>query len=204
VGYRHIDDAQDGVFVADLVPLVTGSYHQFINHEKGWTQTSQDGYAYLDAKFHTGQVAHVITGGFGAFTDTAYGPVDYSIKTYVSGFSLTNRFGTPAAQALAYAAATNKPGLAHKIDFGDYREYSRAVGDQIAFSKSWLAMVGVNYGEIEQIAYITTGATAGTQSAIYQKSQLSPSASIMYKPIPILSTFTRASNSIWTVRSPAT
>ena len=58
------------------------------------------------------------------------------------------------------------------------------IGDDIVFNDQWSALVGFNYATVVNTSY-----SAGIQSSKYDKSELTPTLSLMYKPFDDLTTY---------------
>lgn len=147
---------------------------------------SQGAYTYLDVAFDTGPIAHKLT--VGGSWDT------YQEKRHVVG----NVPGT-YADGTAYPAGSNMtleellnmetpvfngdPGPLYKAN--DATNYNAIIGDDVTFTDTLSALIGVNYSTIQSRAYTT----AGVKSSGYKKSALTPTVSLLYKPVPALTTY---------------
>ncbi|MFX4253332.1 TonB-dependent receptor domain-containing protein, partial [Aliarcobacter butzleri] len=58
------------------------------------------------------------------------------------------------------------------------------IGDDIAFNDQWSALVGFNYATVVNTSY-----SAGIQRSKYDKSELTPTLSLMYNPLEDLTTY---------------
>ena len=65
------------------------------------------------------------------------------------------------------------------------------LGDNITFNEQWSALVGVNYASVENKTYNANNTLTpyGTQIASYDKSELTPTLSLIFKPIEKLTTY---------------
>ena len=70
-----------------------------------------------------------------------------------------------------------QPTVKDQFDRTEYENW--IIGDDIKFNQQWSALVGVNYA----------GITSGSQPSAYDKSAVTPSLSLIYKPIPQISTY---------------
>jgi len=130
--------------------------------------------AYLDAKFNTAGIAHTVTTGFSNSvekTKSSQGGSSFNIPndTTLDGF---RNWEMP--EGWGSAAGPKTPNS--KTDYSNV-----LIGDDIKFNEQWSALVGGNYSNITTWNYRRlTG---------YDKSALTPTLSLMYKPQPALSTY---------------
>lgn len=136
------------------------------------------GYAFLDAHFNTFFIEHKLTMGF--FGDTAKWRLhgDDRYAAYLSGsFPLSDPVYVPVP---SYTIGT-KPW--HTDFYGTNKNY--IIGDNIKFNDSWSALVGLNHATILARDYDSTE----VQTDEYDKSATTPSLSLVYKPVPSVTTY---------------
>jgi len=135
------------------------------------------GYIYLDTRFSTFTVDHKLTLGY---SSTLY---DY----FVRGNGPVSRSGT----SLSLDELKNLPEPDWGASFGNEplssvwvdRYDNVLIGDHITFNDQWSAMVGLNYATTAN----KRGGFYGDSS--YEKSALTPSVSLLYKPIENVTTY---------------
>jgi len=136
------------------------------------------GYIYLDTRFSTFAVDHKLTLGY---SSTLY---DY----FVRGNGPVSRSGT----SLSLDELKNLPEPDWGASFGNEplssawvgRYDNILIGDNITFNDQWSVMVGFNYATT---ANKTGGVIYGDSK--YEKSELTPTVSLLYKPIENVTTY---------------
>jgi iron complex outermembrane receptor protein len=139
------------------------------------------GLALFDIHFATGGVEHLVTTGW-------YGDRD----------ERTNFRSPPAGWAALTSGPVNlnqgpvylqNPGF----DLSAVQKYTAQrshydnwiVGDQITFNQHWSALLGVTRVGIKDTSYALTGPA----TARYDDSEITPSAALMYKPVPDITVY---------------
>ncbi|HSC69385.1 MAG TPA: TonB-dependent siderophore receptor [Cellvibrio sp.] len=129
--------------------------------------------AYLDVSFETGAVAHKLTAGYQASESFQYRMSGASAAAInLTGFSMSSPTYIP------------RPENIKQVNRGDLtlssnNEYqSLVIGDDIVFNEQWSALLGA--------AHTTITTKTGTY---YDESDLTPSVSVLFKPIPRLTTY---------------
>ncbi|WP_418180161.1 TonB-dependent siderophore receptor [Aliarcobacter lanthieri] len=133
---------------------------------------------YLDSKFDIGSVNHTLTAGYSFNSTKLFRSPDNSIYAgLVKDISLSeyqnlpepiwSNYGTVGTQA-------RKP-----ISQTQYKNI--LIGDDIVFNEQWSALIGVNYATA-----INKNYSANTK---YDKSELTPTLSLIYKPFENLTTY---------------
>ncbi|MFY9073065.1 TonB-dependent siderophore receptor [Aliarcobacter butzleri] len=139
----------------------------------GEEKTRNDGaYAYLDGDFNTGYIHHSLTFG-GSFGTEKYGSGDFAFvsdpKTYSNKNDLMNWDNLIMPDKGKYSLG--------RKNFNT----NVVLGDNITFSEQWSALVGANYASMEN--------KNGQGVTQYDKSELTPTLSLIYKPIEDLTTY---------------
>ncbi|MFW2601494.1 TonB-dependent siderophore receptor [Aliarcobacter butzleri] len=137
--------------------------------------TKNDGaYAYLDGDFNTGSIQHSLTFGGSFGTEKAYSSGGYNTPW---GASLgSNNLADYNNWNYSIPNGTESKSL-------DRKNFNTNVvlGDNISFSEQWSALVGANYASMEN--------KNGQGVTQYDKSELTPTLSLIYKPIEDLTTY---------------
>ncbi len=136
------------------------------------------GYIYLDTQFSTFVVDHKLTLGY---SSTLY-------EYFTRDDGSASRSGT---DSILLSEFKNIPepewgsmGNAPKLSAQTIRFNNILVGDNITFNDQWSAMVGLNYATTMNLGYGFYG--DGNQ---YEKSALTPTVSLLYKPIEAVTTY---------------
>ncbi|WP_350283678.1 TonB-dependent receptor [Nitrosomonas sp.] len=158
-----LDDQVDGTFI----PGVTSgnTWQKFENY---------GGYIYLDTRFSTFAVDHKLTLGY---SSTVIDQVSPTGGSYWSGPSL------PLSELKNISEPDwEEPSAGGDIYFDRYNNV--LIGDDITFNDQWSAMVGLNYATT-----INRGTGWYGDGSTYEKSALSPTVSLLYKPIEVVTTY---------------
>ena len=154
------------------------TYNQEIYDVAPYTVTQKGGYAFLDTKFETGPVQHKITAGFSGDYLREDDPPDIFASKTVDGLSLVSPTFVPEP---TFVTGTKVLTIAY---FTENR--SSLIGDNIKFNDQWSALAGVAYEEILSKHYNTSD---NALTSAYDKGATTPTASLMYKPVPWLTTY---------------
>lgn len=173
-------------FVADN----SGKYRQFtfLNvRENGILNT---GYAFLDAEFSTFSIQHKFTTGFSGYHYRAR----YADADTPTLFLFGLNFNTPTY-------VIQPPNFNTAITGPMYTQYTVAnsnffFGDEIKFNEYLSALVGANYVGIKQDIFDFTVGSAHMLTSQYDKSLLTPTFSLIGKPLPWLSTYATYSQAL--------
>jgi len=133
--------------------------------------------AYLDARFNTAGIRHNLTVGYSTAVDKIRNtsptsrsypiPADITLDEF-RNYPQPADWGTVAAgQPLAKGSKTEVRNV--------------VIGDDIRFNERWSALVGVNYATTATYNYRT--------GSNYDKSKVTPTLSLIYKPIERLTTY---------------
>ncbi|RBQ28162.1 TonB-dependent receptor [Aliarcobacter vitoriensis] len=139
-------------------------------------KTKNDGaYAYLDGYFDTGSINHALTFGGSFGSEKFYSGPDYFIMNSpvndINSFHQWNHaFSKPNETFLVRKQLNSNVVLANNI----------------TFNKQWSALVGVNFASMKQDSWNTF---TKAQNGSYDKSALTPTLSLIYKPIEDLTTY---------------
>lgn len=176
--YRHAEyDDQNLTAFNNIQPNDT--YTQLTQTRAPRTLVGDSAYAFLDAHFDTYFVDHRLTFGF-------YGdrniwlehpdeqaavsvPGNFSLITPIYALQPLNIVGTQPAFKDTAVSNTNF-----------------VLGDILKFNEYWSAMVGANYATVNESDWNTPGRPPSFQ---YNKSAVTPSASLLFKPTPWVTTY---------------
>jgi len=134
------------------------------------------GYIYLDTRFSTFNIDYKLTLGY---SSTFY-------EYFLRGNGSISRFGTNLSLSEIknlsepdWGVLGNEPMLPSFADRYD----NILIGDNITFNDQWSAMVGLNYATTENKLSGVYG------NSHYEKSALTPTVSLLYKPIENVTTY---------------
>lgn len=134
---------------------------------------SYSGNIYLDSKFETLGVNHLLTVGYSK-NYYKYSSQAQWVDSSEIGVTLDK-----AKNSLKPTANISNKGL---------QPFSKSqyilIGDDIVFNDQWSTLIGANYATVIQTSY-----SNGIQSSKYDKSELTPTLSLMYKPFDDLTTY---------------
>ncbi|MCG3691418.1 TonB-dependent siderophore receptor [Aliarcobacter butzleri] len=134
------------------------------------------GNVYLDSKFETLGVNHLLTLGY---SENYY---KYSIAR--NWFEYEDFYG------IALNEIKNLPIPSAIVENSEIIPSTKTqyknilIGDDIVFNDQWSTLVGFNYATVVQTSY-----DDGVKSSKYDKSELTPTLSLMYKPFEDLTTY---------------
>ncbi|MBB1599085.1 TonB-dependent receptor [Variovorax sp. UMC13] len=153
-------------------------FRQIRIHSGRTRDTFEAGSALADISFDTGPLAHKLTVGYTMYSDRSWS-TDYSPNT---GWQGPYPFSAPT-----YVPRPDfPPNLLGTYDAGRVRNGNLLVGDQIQFSEQWSLLAGLNRSTIRSETLDASGARTQPD---YDQRRDSPSVSLMYKPLPWLSSY---------------
>ncbi|WP_029146793.1 TonB-dependent receptor [Methylophilus sp. 5] len=177
-----------GAYMRDYVdrPLVIHTLNNVIsntayNQIRTFSGRTKDTYdaaqAMADIRFDTGSAQHKLTVGYYMYSDKFYQTPANSNSGWLGPYSL-NSPTYVAEPAFNGGSATYYAGY-------DLNE-NYLIGDAITLNEQWSALLGVNRSNILSQSFTQSGAKS---QADYNKSRNSPSASLIFKPMPWLTTY---------------
>ena len=134
------------------------------------------GSMYLDSKFETFGINHLLTVGYS----------ENYFKYLIPELLLEDEIHS--GLTLAQISNLSSPKIAvpnSKLIPSWKTQYKNIlIGDDIVFNDQWSALVGMNYATVVNTSY-----SSGVKSSKYDKSELTPTLSLMYKPFEDLTTY---------------
>ncbi|WP_347887804.1 TonB-dependent receptor [Nitrosomonas europaea] len=135
------------------------------------------GYIYLDTRFSTFAVDHKLTLGYSsAFYEYFVQENGVVVRSGEKDLPLNKLKNIPEPD---WGIFGNKPMLPSYVDRYD----NILIGDSVTFNDRWSAMVGLNYGTTSNKLSNIYG------NSHYEKSALTPTVSLLYKPIEEITTY---------------
>lgn len=136
---------------------------------------SYSGNIYLDSKFETLNLNHLLTVGYSKNYYKYLSQAQWVDSSEI-GVTLDK-----VKNSLKPIANISNKGLQ---PFSKSQYNNILIGDDIVFNDQWSALVGANYATVIQTSY-----SNGIQSSKYDESALTPTLSLMYKPFEDLTTY---------------
>lgn len=149
------------------------------------------GYLFLDAAFATGAIEHKTTLGYQGNVARVR---NYEDHIPYPGPQYNDVVGTPSP--FSQNPQVDKP--SYSIGNGDQRLSSRTqsdnflIGDVITFNEQWSSILGLTHTTIKTYSNDFIWAEAfgyGETTSNYKESETSPNVSLIYKPVPWLTTY---------------
>ena len=131
---------------------------------------------YLDSSFKTFGVSHVLTFGYSSSSDKVLSSTDNS-----RSFQIPSDITLDAFRNYAQPAGWGTVGQTPRTAASRVKYDNILIGDDIRFNEQWSALVGFNYAGAMSENY--------RSSTKYDKSALTPTLSLIYKPVPDLTTY---------------
>lgn len=166
-GEQIITTRSDGLYNALLYRYPKG----------GQEFESYAGNIYLDSKFETFGINHLLTIGY----SENYMKYKRERNWWVGYYYLE---GVTLEQIKNTIIPSNPNPHGGKIPLWKKQYKNILIGDDIVFNDQWSALIGANYATVTQTAY-----SGGTQDSKYDKSALTPTLSLVYKPFDALTTY---------------
>jgi iron complex outermembrane receptor protein len=145
------------------------------------------GLALFDIHFDTAGVEHLMTAGW-------YGDRDErtNFRSSAGGWTTFTSAPISLSQGPAYFAdrGLTASGAKYTAQRSQYDNW--IVGDQITFNSNWSALIGLNRVAIKDTSYGANGAA----TARYDDSEITPSAALLYKPIPDVTVYVSYAESL--------
>lgn len=133
---------------------------------------------YLDSTFDTLSVNHNLTMGYSTNISKRFRSTDHAISQ-----NLSSDFDIKDIKNLSEPdwSSLRKIGTTSRSPFSKIQYNNILIGDDIILNEQWSALVGVNYASV-----IDTSYRANTK---YDKSELTPTLSLIYKPFENITTY---------------
>lgn len=140
--------------------------------------TAHGAYTYLDADFDTFGIGHKLTVGVSLDRYDVRQHADASSYNIFSGYDLDGIASLPEP-------ATAAIGMRPFYTASKAENRNIVVGDDISFSEQWSALIGLNRSTLKNRSFNA----AGAKTADYDKSDITPTLSLIYKPVPNASVY---------------
>jgi len=177
-------------YANNTITAPNGTYSQTLIHA-GWNlhDYANTGYLFLDANFDTGFIHHKVTTGFyGNDITLAEAPTANTLKT------VTNLNYAPPPFISEPIFSTAGYGPLAKLSYNNARNV--VLGDEIKFSEQWSALIGANRTDLSSRSFNNAAGANDALTSSYDAGRVTPSASLIFKPVPWLSTYATYSQSL--------
>ncbi|TRX75128.1 TonB-dependent receptor [Pseudomonas mangiferae] len=150
----------------------------------------KSGYLFLDAAFDTGPLGHKLTLGYQGNTARTKQHIDnvpYPGPQYQSVVGSIPLDETPQVDKPAYSIGDRSRRLGSTSESNNY-----LIGDVITLNEQWSTILGVTHTQIKSYSNDFVYATAfgyDETATRYDKSETSPNVSLVFKPLPWLTTY---------------
>lgn len=138
-------------------------------------------YGLADIKFNTGSVRHEMTTGFFSNYDERTNFRDYNGRSWNAVTGAGSVLRSPTYLPVAPPA----PNVAKYVT-GRTRHTSVVIGDDIRFNDQWSVLLGATQATIYDRGYNSTG----VRTSAYESTKVTPSASLLFKPVPSVTIYT--------------
>ncbi|MEJ1962838.1 MAG: TonB-dependent receptor [Gammaproteobacteria bacterium] len=173
---NYVDNTVKGEFnVAARDYIVTErTFNQFLLPGGPAQYDDQGGYTYLDVALDTGRIAHKLTLGYGGDIYHSYAYTNTPRFVQLNGLS----FDAPLVPLPIFASTGERV----RYNSSYNRRDGFKLGDDVRFNEQWSALVGASYSRILEQSLNVSGAVTNS----YDDQKLTPTMSILYKPVPWL------------------
>ncbi|RBQ31743.1 TonB-dependent siderophore receptor [Arcobacter sp. FW59] len=160
-----------------------GSFRNVITQISPTYGDTHAGNIYLDSEFNTGSIGHKLTVGVSADKYIKKAHQTANSVAWVDGYTFENYTNILKSQIYNYGG---------KYKSNEQENINLILGDDITFNEQWNALVGVNHSTIKSKAFDTSGSISTSWDGakqLYNKSALTPTLSLIYKPFEDLTTY---------------
>jgi len=156
------------------------SSYEFTLYGGRFSAETSGGYAYLDRSFQTGRMRHRLTLGINGY--------DYENRLAIVSNGFPSFFDGPHTFVFSDRSVVDLQIPEWDIDDSSWvvnatsQNINAVVGDEIALNNQWSVLVGANYSTIraESFDFVTGAPIPNTD---YDESAVTPTASVMFRPV---------------------
>ena len=177
-GYGHHDMTRQTITSQNRITSIT-NYTQNAAGADEWEDIEDGGFTYMDVKFGILGVNNKVTFGWNGWRYVSRDGLDTNGNSFFQlGSTRTNLSLSDPDSANVTLPNFDFDALKKTKDF-EQTSKNAIIGDDIKFTDQWEALVGVNYSEWI-VQYFPTS---------YDKTKATPTFSLLYKPIPYVTTY---------------
>lgn len=184
--YRYGTMWRDYAQITDAFTATPGQYQERYTVTPRQTEVSDSGYALIDAKFATFDIANKLTFGYTGTQFTYQRGLDNNGSGPTTGYVLgLSTIGDPTKFAVPAQIVVN-PNADVTTQWQNQNNY--VIGDNIVLNKYWSIIAGGSYSEnIVRTTGVTGNYTLTASNTT--DSALTPAVSVLFKPIPSVTTY---------------
>lgn len=157
-----------------------GSWNQYYYNYYPAPQRQDIGHLYAHLSFATAWLQHKVVMGYNASRMVGHQNARFGISL-LNG--LTDEHPNAPQPDTFKMGQWNVPNHTFRSAISERNSYK--LGDEIAFNDQWSVIVGGSYSQLSSRQYIKTG----EETKNYNKSKLTPTYSLIYKPLPFVTTY---------------
>ncbi|MFW2601919.1 TonB-dependent siderophore receptor [Aliarcobacter butzleri] len=182
--YEETKFKDGSIYLYDITNEGVIKNYQSYFQKGAWQKTKNYGAnIYFDSKFDTGSISHTLTTGYSLSSNKLFQSADqWSWYDFIGDINLNELKNLAEPDNSLWTSQTI--GTQPKKPTSQVQYKNILIGDDIIFNDQWSALVGANYATI-----INTSYSNGVQSSKYDVSELTPTLSLIYKPIEDLTTY---------------
>jgi iron complex outermembrane recepter protein len=192
-GFQYNDTKENFLFASNNAVANNGAYSQFLNKSVGYDVRDYDGNAFVDLKFDLLGTKNTFTTGYSNHNSLLLQPASNRTLSTVTGFNLFDNYRSAAAALYTSAIASSlyPNGSGQQYNASQYTFQSLPFVERIEINDALSFSIGANYARVMQWNWDTTitSRTLGQVTSRYDASRVSPSGSVIFKPIPTLMTY---------------
>lgn len=175
--YQHNEVFTGPQFLARNTLNADGTYNQFVLKYALNRYVDQGGYVYLDSKFRIGPTEHKLVVGYAGnhYQSTAFS--DMVGVASLNGLTFDNPYRPLPTFPTVGAGVQYLNNLSRRDGY--------KIGDTITFNDQWSALIGASYSRLLDRSMNPAGAVTNS----YDQGKLTPTLSVLYKPMPWLTTY---------------
>ncbi|WP_333879233.1 TonB-dependent receptor [Methylobacter sp.] len=184
-GFGHFEYLRNQIYGTTASVMSNTVYNTGVNKRR--MQEISDGeYAYLDSRFKTFNIEHKLTLGINfSQNEFGYGAINGALNFVLLPPKDLNLSDPNSANKINPIAGFDFNQLS-MVTSSETANYNYVIGDDIKINDQWSALVGLNYSNIQAKSFNTA---TGAVTSSYDKSAPTPSGSLLFKPLPNLTTY---------------
>jgi iron complex outermembrane receptor protein len=188
-GFQHEQNINNYVYFGHGNIAANGSYSGTLGNSNSDSRFyNTTGHALADLNFETSGIKHAITTGYSRQKMWAkFNSPTNSYWSTINGFNYYDPAASAAALQTAYNTLASQPPIGGPyVTSYSYVYESIPIADRIDITDQWSIILGASY---DRMGFTNYDATTGAETQNYRESRLSPSGSIIFRPVPSVSTY---------------
>lgn len=184
-GYAFQKDERDTVF-SSLTVTSSTAYSLAKSFVRSYRTDTESAYAYLDASFNPFGIANKLTVGINGYAVDGYGGHTTAGTLPAQIGNAYTDLGLSDPQSANVALPAFDFGSLHMLKTDRTRNRNLIIGNETVFNDQWSMLLGLNRTQYLVENY---NAQTGAVTRKYDKSKTTPTASLLFKPAPGLTTY---------------